>query len=189
VTKGADEPYRMFTSRAEARLRLRIDNADERLTPVGRRVGLVSDERWARLQSKLSEKQRVRELLETRRLESGDHPTYSVWLRRPEARIGEVAGWIESEVGAVGRGALATLETEIKYEGYVQQQDRQIGRLREADGVWIPAGLRYSDVPGLSREVRERLTRVEPRTLGQAARIPGVTAAAVAVLEVYLSGR
>jgi tRNA uridine 5-carboxymethylaminomethyl modification enzyme len=189
VTKGADEPYRMFTSRAEARLRLRIDNADERLTPVGRRVGLVSDERWARLQSKLSEKQRVRELLETCRLESGDHPTYSVWLRRPEARIGEVAGWIESEVGAVGRGALATLETEIKYEGYVQQQDRQIGRLREADGVWIPAGLRYSDVPGLSREVRERLTRVEPRTLGQAARIPGVTAAAVAVLEVYLSGR
>jgi len=195
VTKGADEPYRMFTSRAEFRLHLRIDNADERLTPVGRRAGLVCDERWRRLTEKLEQKQRLRQILGSLRLSAGAHavpglngdrPVAEVWLRRPEASMHDLVRHLGAEFGA---GALLTAETEIKYAGYLEQQERQIARLREAEGRRIPASFRYADVPGLSREVRDKLERVRPETLGQAGRIPGVTPAAVAVIDCYLSLR
>jgi tRNA uridine 5-carboxymethylaminomethyl modification enzyme len=180
VNKGADEPYRMFTSRAEFRLRLRIDNADERLTPVGRRAGLVSDGRWSRFSSKVRQKEKLAEAL--RNHKNGQ------WLKRPEARIAAILPWIREVLGGeAASGLLPTVETEIKYSGYIRQQERQVERVKEADGRRIPAGFLYDDIPGLSREVRQKLEHVRPETLGQAARIPGVTPAAVAVLDVYLS--
>jgi tRNA uridine 5-carboxymethylaminomethyl modification enzyme len=195
VTKGADEPYRMFTSRAEFRLHLRIDNADERLTPMGRRIGLVNDERWSLFEAKQRQKLRIRALLDAVRAdgqgvpaEADDRPTLAAWLRRPEARIAELEAWIEERLGEpVVRGVLTTIETEAKYAGYIAQQERQIARLRSAESRRIPSDFAYGDVPGLSTEIRQKLGRVKPATLGQAARIPGVTPAAVAVLDVYLS--
>lgn len=198
VSKGADEPYRMFTSRAEFRLHLRIDNADERLTPLGREVGLVSDPRWARYESKLEQKARITALLENTRVAvvadvvglsaASDNPTLAVWLRRPEARIGALEGWISGKLGcSVSKAALTTVETETKYAGYISQQDRQIQRLEEAEGRVIPESFSYDSIPGLSNEVRQKLMRVRPATLGQAKRIPGVTPAAIAVLDVYLN--
>ncbi|MBI3278582.1 MAG: tRNA uridine-5-carboxymethylaminomethyl(34) synthesis enzyme MnmG [Acidobacteria bacterium] len=198
VSRGADEPYRMFTSRAEFRLHLRIDNADERLTPMGRKVGLVNDFRWDVYRTKQQQKRIVREWLERTRLTggrfpelelpSGDHPTAAHWLRRPEASIEALAGEIRQLLGTEPvRGVLATVETEFKYAGYIEQQEKQIQRLREGESRRIPGMFCFRGVPGLSREVQEKLERVRPGTLGQAARIPGVTPAAVAVLDVYLS--
>lgn len=196
VSKGADEPYRMFTSRAEFRLHLRIDNADERLTPIGRRAGLVNDQRWSVHQHKQQLKTRISALLEQSRvgpeiapdLPAGERPALAVWLRRPEASIRRLQPWLERMLGEpVPAAVAATVETEMKYAGYISQQQRQIERLRTSDGRAIPEDFAYSDVPGLSTEVRQKLTRVRPTTLGQAARIPGVTPAAIAVLDVYLS--
>jgi tRNA uridine 5-carboxymethylaminomethyl modification enzyme len=194
VSKGADEPYRMFTSRAEFRLHLRIDNADERLTPIGRKAGLVDDVRWSRFERKQEQKHRVRGLLERTRASGlnlnagGDNPLLSIWLRRPEAKIGMLAPWIAGQLGEIsGQGVLTTVETEIKYAGYLAQQERQIRHLHESESRPIPAGLRYEGIPGLSNEVRQKLARVRPETLGQAQRIPGVTPAAVGVLDIYLS--
>jgi len=189
ITKGADEPYRMFTSRAEFRLHLRIDNADQRLTPLGREAGLVTDERWNLYLRKQQQKQRIVKLLETTRTDSGtDRPTLIQWLRRPEANITAIAGRIRETIGDEPlHGVLTTIETEAKYAGYISQQERQIDRLRESESRRIPSQFEFARIPGLSTEVRQKLERVRPETLGQAARIPGVTPAAVAVLDVYLS--
>jgi tRNA uridine 5-carboxymethylaminomethyl modification enzyme len=198
ISKGADEPYRMFTSRAEFRLHLRIDNADERLTPAARRIGLVTEQRWALYERKQAQKVRLRELMERTRVRPGepegvalaadDRPLLGEWLRRPEAQIERIRPWLTARLGEEpAHGVLTTVETEIKYAGYIQQQERQIGRLRQADERRIPDGFSFDGVPGLSREVQEKLKRVRPATLGQAGRIPGVTPAAVAVLDVYLS--
>lgn len=198
VCKGADEPYRMFTSRAEFRLHLRIDNADERLTPIGRKLGLVDDRRWAVFTEKQEQKGKIVELLERTRTRSvpellsldaaTDNPTLLVWLRRPEANIGTLASWIEGRLGqGLRHGVLTTVETESKYAGYLAQQERQIRRLKNAEDREIPGGFSYGDIPGLSKEVRQKLSRVRPESLGQAGRIPGVTPAAIAVLDIYLS--
>jgi len=179
ITKGADEPYRMFTSRAEFRLHLRIDNADVRLTPMGRRAGLVTDARWEAFECKQRQYATLKRAIESHR--NGQ------WLKRPEARIGEIDAWIrevlkEDPIPAM----LTTVETETKYSGYIGQQERQMERLKSAERRRIPAEFVFDGIPGLSREVRDKLNRVRPATLGQAARIPGVTPAAVAVLDVYL---
>jgi tRNA uridine 5-carboxymethylaminomethyl modification enzyme len=180
ITKGADEPYRMFTSRAEFRLHLRIDNADARLTPLGYRAGLVSRERWELFSQKLRQKARLVAVLNAHK--NGQ------WLKRPEARIAELEPWIRDVLGEEpARGLLETVEIEAKYSGYIDQQERQIERLRAAERRPIPAGFGFDGIPGLSREVCEKLQRVRPATLGQAARIPGVTPAAIAILDVYLS--
>jgi len=180
ITKGADEPYRMFTSRAEFRLHLRIDNADTRLTPMGRRAGLVDDARWQVFTRKRDQRERLSAALE-------NHPK-GQWLKRTEASIGEIAPWIEEVLGEVPvRGLLGTIETEIKYGGYIQQQERQMERMKSAERRPIPAEFGFAGIPGLSREVQDKLERVRPSTLGQAGRIPGVTPAAVAVLDCYLS--
>jgi tRNA uridine 5-carboxymethylaminomethyl modification enzyme len=182
VTKGTDEPYRMFTSRAEFRLRLRIDNADERLTPLGHRAGLVTRERWAAFERKEAQKAKLKAALERHR--------YGQWLKRPEAQMGEIGAWVrETLAGEPARGVLETVETEIKYGGYMAQQGRQIERLERAESRRIPEEFTYRDIPGLSREIRDKLERVRPVTIGQAARIPGVTPAAVAILDVYLGSR
>jgi tRNA uridine 5-carboxymethylaminomethyl modification enzyme len=180
ISKGADEPYRMFTSRAEFRLHLRIDNADERLTPMGRRVGLVTDDRWELFERKQQQKKILTQSLQSHR--------YGQWLKRPEATMGEILPWIREILGDEPlRGVLTTVETGIKYSGYMAQQDRQIERLKDSERRPIPESFGFGAVPGLSREVQEKLERVRPATLGQAARIPGVTPAAVAILDVYLS--
>jgi tRNA uridine 5-carboxymethylaminomethyl modification enzyme len=180
ITKGADEPYRMFTSRAEYRLHLRIDNADARLTPLGRRAGLVTDGRWEVFTRKQRQKERLTKVLEEHR--------YGQWLKRPEASIAEISGWIRETLGEEpALGLLNTVETETKYSGYISQQERQMERLKHAERRSIPPEFGFARIPGLSREIRDKLERVRPATLGQAARIPGVTPAAIAVLDVYLS--
>jgi tRNA uridine 5-carboxymethylaminomethyl modification enzyme len=199
ISKGADEPYRMFTSRAEFRLRLRIDNADERLTPKGRQIGLVDERRWAAFVKKQEQKSRITELLNSTRgreiagligseAANGDNPTLVGWLRRPEARIEMLRGWIASRLCETPvHGVLTTVETEAKYAGYINQQQRQIIRLKQSEGRPIPAKFSYERIPGLSIEVKQKLERVRPATLGQAGRIPGVTPAAISVLDIYLS--
>jgi tRNA uridine 5-carboxymethylaminomethyl modification enzyme len=180
ITKGTDEPYRMFTSRAEFRLHLRVDNADARLTPIGRRIGLVTDERWKAFTGKQAQKDRLMAVLETHR--------NAQRLKRPEVSIGELAGWIREVLGEEpARGLLVTVETEIKYSGYIAQQERQMVRLKDAERRTIPGDFEFAGIPGLSREIQDKLARVRPGTLGQAARIPGVTPAAVAILDCYLS--
>ncbi len=193
VAKGADEPYRMFTSRAEFRLHLRIDNADERLTPLGRKIGLVTDERWALYERKQTQKAELMRMLQTTRvnpekfgflgLAGEDRPMLSDWLRRPDASLAQLGALVDDPVS----GVLDSVQTELKYSGYLNQQQRQVERLKGAEQRRIPAEFSYADIPGLSNEVREKLVRVRPETLGQAGRIPGVTPAAIAVLDVYLS--
>lgn len=197
ISKGADEPYRMFTSRAEFRLNLRIDNADERLTPLGHRVGLVRDDRWDRFFAKQTQKAEIVDLLARTRcgavpevtgLESpNDNPTLAIWLRRPEAKAERLVRWVKSQLGRdLLPGVLTTIETETKYAGYIAQQERQILDLRRSEHRIIPEAFTYDGIPGLSNEVRQKLARVRPVTLGQAKRIPGVTPAAIAVLDIYL---
>jgi tRNA uridine 5-carboxymethylaminomethyl modification enzyme len=180
----------MFTSRAESRLHLRIDNADERLTPVGRRVGLVTDERWALFQKKQHQKQMLRRLIQSEPSDTTGEGRNSlaVWLKRPEASIQQFRERLSHVLGEpLLREVLTSIETELKYEGYIIQQEKQIQRLKDAERRPIPAGFVFSGLPGLSREIRDKLERVRPINLGQAARIPGVTPAAIAVLDVYLS--
>jgi tRNA uridine 5-carboxymethylaminomethyl modification enzyme len=188
----------MFTSRAEFRLHLRIDNADERLTPIAQRVGMAGEKRWALCKRKIDQKEKLRTILSEARIKPGivagvelgddDRPTAIQWLRRPENRITTIKPWLEGFIGQdLVPSVLTTLETEAKYTGYIQQQERQVNRLRDSEQRPIPDGVSYDTVPGLSREIREKLIRVRPTTLGQASRIPGVTPAAVAVLDVYLN--
>ena len=302
ISKGTNEPYRMFTSRAEFRLHLRIDNADRRLTPYGRRVGLIDDNAWQDYNAKQERTRRLQELLEKSRVTADPLPaslaakvghsnvkgtTYADLLRRPEVTIddlepivralypefftrvlnsarnaepsarnaelptpnvepsapiaplttrndaaadtrashperseGSVAdGFIVGGARARGvspgntststsltrgerqldegstmvgaraidiRNELKSVETEIKYSGYLQQQEKAIERLKRSEERSIPDWFDYANVSGLSREMNEKLTRVRPRTLGQASRIPGVTPAAVSLINVYI---
>ncbi|WP_031497182.1 tRNA uridine-5-carboxymethylaminomethyl(34) synthesis enzyme MnmG [Bryobacter aggregatus] len=198
VSKGADEPYRMFTSRAEFRLTLRIDNADERLTPIAERVGLASGERIRRFREKLAMKERLLALLSEKRVAPGmiagvsiasdDRPSFAVWLKRPESKISQIQPWLEQQLETpIQQNVLTTVETEIKYEGYMLQQERQVNRLREGESRKLDRDFDYSGIPGISNEVVDKLNRVKPETLGQAGRIPGVTPAAIAILDIYLN--
>jgi len=232
VSKGCDEPYRMFTSRAEFRLHLRIDNADERLTPLGYAAGTVREGEY---EAYLDKQERIsaatRFLVETRLdpetrvgrevytklgLMAGDRFRGSAplngaqLLKRPEVSIQDLLEWVNQGLAGqnpaplggsaadsstqFGKGAACLfareealrVETGFKYEGYLAQQERQIERMRRAETRRIPDWFDYRQVSGLSREVVEKLTRVKPLTLGQAARIPGVTPAAVSLVNVYI---
>ena len=185
ISKGCDEPYRMFTSRAEFRLHLRIDNADERLTPAGRAAGLVDDVRWTLFERKQAQKQRLRAWVDVKKVHG---EKVSAWLKHNGSRMEALRAEVTELLGEPPvHGVLTTVETEVKYAGYLIQQERQIQRLKDAEGRAIPGNFDFSRIPGLSTEIRQKLDRVRPETLGQAGRIPGVTPAAVAVLDVYLS--
>ena len=191
ITKGCLEPYRMFTSRAEHRLLLRIDNADLRLTPRGRSIGLVDDFRWDRFSARRARFDRNRVVLDRTlvRAESGDRIPASQLLRQPAVRLaglldeGRVPLEIDADCASVD---IASLETAVKYEGYLRRQETEIVRARRDERRPIPRDFPFDCVPGLSREVVLRLTQVQPDTLGHALRVPGVTPAAVAVLAAYI---
>jgi tRNA uridine 5-carboxymethylaminomethyl modification enzyme len=257
ISKGTNEPYRMFTSRAEFRLHLRIDNADRRLTPHGRRIGLIGDPAWADYLAKDNRAQRLMAFLEKTRVTgdllvkvsqaqqerlanqipnpsaAGDEIDESVGrlnlpasaanggnlfgalgspmaqlLKRPEIVIEDFAGAVREnypeffieidqpvvnvgfepppKLSSAARNEMKTVETEIKYAGYLDQQRKSIERLKKAEQRVIPEWFDYGKVSGLSREVNEKLQRVRPRTLGHASRIPGVTPAAVSLINVYI---
>jgi len=245
ISKGTNEPYRMFTSRAEFRLHLRIDNADRRLTPHGRRVGLISDGAWADFEAKQLRLDEVKQVLErtrlttamaeaiTRQLLTWEQTPSSVpaeqsspasvgrgtnvdlasatgqplaqLLKRPEITIEQLAPVLRDlmpkffertssahsansavTLSSEVRNELKSIETEIKYAGYLGQQERAIERLKKAEQRCIPDWFDYQAVSGLSREMQEKLGKVVPRTLGQASRIPGVTPAAVSLINVYI---
>ena len=194
ITKGCLEPYRMFTSRAEHRLFLRIDNADLRLTPRGREVGLVDDERWEKFRSREQRfSQNLRTLDETLvRTTSGDRVPASQLLRQPETRLEQMLADRLVPLDVDGAGAasaavdIASVETAVKYAGYLRRQDSEIERARRDERRRIPRDFPFDRVPGLSREVVQRLSQVRPDTLGHALRVPGVTPAAVAVLSAHI---
>jgi tRNA uridine 5-carboxymethylaminomethyl modification enzyme len=192
VTQGCLEPYRMFTSRAERRLLLRIDNADLRLTASGRGVGLVDDERWERFERRRDRFARNRAVLgETlvRTGENGSRAPAEQVLRQPGTRLADLvaSGQIafETELGAEDTD-VASVETEVKYEGYIRREQAAVVRSRREEGRAIPENFGYDSLPGLTREAVERLSSVRPETLGQAGRVPGVTPAAVAVLGFHI---
>ena len=204
ITQGTDEPYRMFTSRAEFRLNLRIDNADERLTPIGHEVGLIDEDHWRRFCERRAKKDRVRAFLEVHRPSpddfhtaelfralgsaDGERTTLAQLLRRPEILMAHCQSLVQARCNVQLRPPdWKAIETEVKYSGYMQQQRKQIDQLRRAESRRIPDSLPYGEIPGLSREVVEKMERVRPSTLGQARRIPGVTPAAVSILNIYLT--
>jgi tRNA uridine 5-carboxymethylaminomethyl modification enzyme len=226
ISKGTNEPYRMFTSRAEFRLHLRIDNADRRLTPHGRRLGLINDEAWAEYEHKQARMAALDRLLATgkaspERLGSAGFGeltataglTWAQLLKRPEVGIEAVMGALGEELAAEpllaeftrlpalipearaalrneARAALRNearaVETGIKFAGYLEQQKKSIVKLKAAEAVAIPEWLDYSTISGLSREMREKLERIRPATIGQASRIPGVTPAALSLVHVSI---
>ena len=190
TTQGCLEPYRMFTSRAEHRLLLRIENADLRLTPKGREIGLVGDARWDRFTARRARfagnVDRVRRAMVR---EQGQTVAAVRVLRRPGATLAGLAerGVVAVETGTDGACVeLSSVETVVKYEGYLRRQEASVARRARDERRRIPAGFSYEAVPGLSREVVSRLSAVGPETLGQAGRVPGVTPAAVAVLGTYV---
>ncbi|HSK08121.1 MAG TPA: tRNA uridine-5-carboxymethylaminomethyl(34) synthesis enzyme MnmG [Vicinamibacterales bacterium] len=238
VTQGCLEPYRLFTSRAERRLLLRIDNADMRLTPVGRRMGLVDEQRWERFCERRARFDRNRRILDVafvRCPSSGNSIPAGQLLRRPEVRLVDLSrqgvrletarggagrrsecggvearargprGRAESEEGVRAAAAaagssladtpdgwdldLAALEASVKFEGYIRREEASAARRKAAEHRRIPESFEYEGLPGLSREVVERLRSVRPETLAQARRIPGMTPAAVAILAHHVSAR
>ena len=185
VTLGTEEPYRMFTSRAEFRLLLRHDNADRRLMPCGHRLGLVSDEQLGMLQAKERQISTVHTLLEARRHEGR---TLAKLLRRPGVVFGDVcrmdAGLAAMEVAAE---VAEQVQVETKYEGYIQRQLREVEKMRKMEGWRIPDEFDYSAVAAIRNESRQKLSAICPATLGQAARVSGVTPADISVLMVHLA--
>ncbi len=199
VNLGATEPYRMFTSRAEYRLLLREDNADQRLTPAGYAAGLVPAARWQQFESKMESLNRGAERLQELRVSGSDRVSVTrldlgelkngasllELLRRPEITISDLL-FLDPTLAGMDDDVLEQLEIATKYEGYIKRQLEQVERFRRTENVAIPEGFNYDRVSGLSAEVQEKLSKVCPRTLGQAARIPGVTPAAIAILSVLL---
>jgi len=185
VTRGVDEPYRMFTSRAEYRLLLRHDNADRRLTPIGRQLGLVDDRRWRRFELKDAAIRRISALLEEVRWQG--EPLSRV-LRRPDATWSDVLA-ILPELADTPTEVAQQVVCDAKYAGYIVRQEAEIARQQRLAARRIPPDFRYDLVPHLRAEAREKLSRIRPVDLAQAGRISGITPADLAVLVLHLEGR
>ncbi len=197
TTRGVDEPYRMFTSRAEYRLVLREENAAERLTPLGRELGLVGEEQWRLFCRRRESRDKARRTVRAWRVrptpelnealeQNGSQPLNQTvrlaeLLKRPYLTWDYLSELLEDPPD-IGREEAEAVEVELKYAGYVAKQEAQVERFREMEDRRLPAGFDYSGLAGLSREIVEKLNRIGPRSLGQAARIPGVTPAAVMVV-------
>jgi tRNA uridine 5-carboxymethylaminomethyl modification enzyme len=202
ITQGVDEPYRMFTSRAEQRLKLRIDNADDRLTATAYKIGLLDDARYKEFGEKQSRKQRVREYFQRTIVtprssgyqefsaRSGvaiqEAVTLAQLVRRPEINSEHLSPLINEALGDVTPEELTSVMTDFKYEGYVVNHDNLASRLSKVAGRSIPENIIYESIPGLSKEMVERLVRVRPRTIGQAMRIAGITPAAISLLTIQV---
>ena len=182
VTKPPTEPYRMFTSRAEHRLHLRNDNADERLTSFGREIGLVNDDRWRRFNVRRESVATGIELLRTSRI---DGVLASDWLRRSESTWEKLAANLPA-ARSIAADIARHVEIRVKYEGYIARQHRQIERFAKMETKLIPTSLDYARVTGLRNEARQKLTKFTPRSLGQALRISGITPADVTLIAIHL---
>ncbi|QGQ22717.1 tRNA uridine-5-carboxymethylaminomethyl(34) synthesis enzyme MnmG [Gimesia benthica] len=185
VTKGVDEPYRMFTSRAEFRLLLRQDNADRRMTPLGRKVGSVDDERWQKYQAYEAEIDQIKQFIQGTRYQGN---TLEEWLRRQDTgweEICEIAPALK-EMPLSERAIEQTL-IEVQYAGYIRRQTAEIEKQKNVETLHIPDHIDYQLVPNLRNEAKEKLSRVKPRNIGQAGRISGVTPADLTVLVLYLN--
>lgn len=205
ITRGAPEPYRMFTSRAEHRLMLREDNADLRLTETGRRLGLVDEQRWRKFSEKREAIERETARLQTILVRPSDVAHYQAMalfgtpltketpalelLRRPEMNYRELVLLERVGDANVAPEVAEQVEIQVRYAGYIQRQRDEIARARRQEQTQLPADFDFNSIHGLSNEVRQQLTQLRPQTLGQAARLPGVTPAAISILLVYLKKR
>lgn len=184
VTKGVDEPYRMFTSRAEYRMLLRQDNADRRLTPLGIELGTVCDERASRFRTYESEIELAMHTIQDTRHEG---KSLEEWMRRPEVKWNEIAS-MSSTVAElpVSDRCKRHVEIEVQYAGYIRRQESEVAKLQKVDSIRIPETFNFAGIPQLRHEAREKLGRLGPSTLGQASRVSGITPADIAVLMMYL---
>ncbi len=200
VTKGTKEPYRMFTSRAEYRLMLREDNAAFRLTPLGRKIGLVSDEQWDRFQAKKYQHEAFVDVLRSYNVSpsaeinswlerQGSSPlrqgtSLLDLLKRPELDLGSVCD--RFGLKRPERDVFDQIEIETKYQGYIRRQEEEVKKFKKWENMLLPPDLDYAQVPGLSKEIVEKLTRLRPESLGRASRVSGVTPAALTAIRIYL---
>lgn len=186
VTRGVDEPYRMFTSRAEYRLQLRHDNADRRLSPIGRRIGLVSEEAWGRLNEK---EKLIEETIKVLRDNYFEHASLDQWLRRHDVDWKSMLSIATEKLKLkidLPREVEEQIELEVKYEGYINRQTVQIERFQKLESKLIPSNFDYLSISHLRREAKEKFNKIRPVNIGQAGRISGISPADIAVLLLYL---
>lgn len=187
ITKGVEEPYRLFTSRAEYRLSLRIDNADKRLTPYGHRVGLIDEPDYEVFLKKQEKIREASNFLLKNKITTGEKERITLWnfLKKPEVKLKNVVEYTKFNL-TLSDEELRHLESEVKYEGYLKRQEKEIARIRKVDGEKIPKNIDYRKIPGFTREVREKLEEIRPQTIGEAKKIPGMTPAATVNLHIYI---